>query len=120
MKIIKRILLASLVVGNLFAFKSISYQNNSTIQGVVLKAYIDRGYGKWRNKWLFIDIKSNGKIYKIAIAPIFKISNLPINEGDEVKVDGFTPPVFPNGVIKAVEIYDITQKKDYPIWGRHY
>ena len=55
----------------------------------------------------------------MTIAPTFRISNLPIKEGDEVSVNGFTPLKFSNGVIKAVDIYDMTQKKDYPIsrWG---
>ena len=68
--------------------------------------------------WLFMDVKSNnGKIYKVAIAPTCIISNLPIKEGDKVKVEGFIPPVFPSNVTKAVDIYDVTQKRDYPIVG---
>ena len=64
-------------------------------------------------------VADNGTTYKIAIAPTLKIANLPIKEGDRVRVDGFTPPMFPEGVIKAVDIYDITQQKDYPISGRN-
>ena len=108
----------------LFGFNSIQGNANSqvgVIEGKVIKAYTDRGYGRWGNEWLFMDVKGkDGKIYKIAIAPTFRIPNLPINEGDEVRVSGFTPPIFPAGVIKATDIYDITQKRDYPIWGGIY
>jgi len=59
---------------------------------------------------------------KIGIAPAFRISNLPIKEGDIVKVKGITPPIWPSGSIRAWDIYDVTQKKDYPIagWRRGY
>ncbi len=108
----------------LFGFNSIQGNTNSqagVIEGKVIKAYTAPGFGRMGNEWLFMDVKGkNGKIYKIAIAPTFRISNLPINEGDEVRVSGFTPPIFPVGVIKATDIYDVTQKKDYPIWGGGY
>ncbi len=118
----KFIILIGMVVA-LFGFDSISNPNSGTIEGKVTKAYTQQGYGKWKKEWLFMDIVSdNGTTYKIAIAPTFRISNLPIKEGDRVKVDGFTPSMFPQGVIKAVNIYDITQQKDYPIagWGPKY
>ena len=108
----KKIVMSVLVVMTLFGFNSI----NNAIEGKVIKAYTQKGYGRMANEWLFMDVKGkDGKIYKIAIAPTFRISNLPINEGDEVRVSGFTPPMFPADVIKATDIYDITQKRDYPI-----
>ena len=123
----KLMLLVFLVIG-LFGFNSINSDANSTypaysgsIKGVVVKAYTQPGFGRWGYEWLFMDVKGNdGKIYQIAIAPTFRIANLPIKEGDVVEVSGFTPPIFPAGVIKAVDIYDVTQKRDYPIWGGFY
>ena len=115
----KKLLLTLSIVGSLFAFNSISTQNtenNYDVEGKVIKAYTQRGYGRMGSEWLFMDIKAkDGKIYKIAIAPTFRISNLPIKEGDIVKVDGWTPPMFEAGVLKAIDIYDETQKRDYPI-----
>ena len=117
----KKLLLASMVVLSLFGFNSIQNNVNSNYTGKVIKAYVDKGYGRMEANWLFMDVKTkNGNIIKVAIAPTFKISNLPINEGDEVRVSGFTPYMFPNGVIKAFDIYDITQKRDYPISGHCY
>jgi len=114
----KKILVLVFVVGSLFAFNSIrGGGNSSVIEGKVIKAYTQTGFGRMQNEWLFMDVKSNNKIYHIAIAPTFRIPNLGINEGDIVKVNGFIPPVFSNGYIKAFDIYDITQKKDYPISG---
>jgi len=117
----KKLALSTLLALSLFGFDSIkNYQPTPTLKGKVIKAYTQAGYGRHNSTWLFMDVKGNdGKIYKVAIAPTFRISNLPIKEGDEVSVNGFTPPRFSNGVIKAVDIYDITQKKDYPIngWG---
>jgi len=114
----KKILVLVFVVGSLFAFNSIrGGGNSSVIEGKVIKAYTQTGFGRMQNEWLFMDVKSNNKIYHIAIAPTFRIPNLGINEGDIVKVNGFIPPVFSNGYVKAFDIYDITQKKDYPISG---
>ena len=114
----KKIVLASLLSLSLFGFNSIQGNSGNVVEGKVVKAYTQTGYGRMGANWLFMDVKDkNGNIIKVAIAPTFKISNLPINEGDEVKVNGFTPPMFPNGVIKAFDIYDVTQKKDYPISG---
>ena len=116
----KKLLVFSLLTLSLFGFNSIqqTVNNPPVIQGKVIKAYTAPGYGRMESSWLFMNIKDkNGKIIKIAIAPTFRISNLPINEGDEVRVNGFTPPRFPNGVVKAFDIYDITQNKDYPISG---
>ena len=103
---------------SLFGFNSIHLQNQTPIiEGKVVKAYTDRGFGRMGNEWLFMDVKTKDGIVTVAIAPTFKIPNLPINEGDEVKVYGFTPPIFPENIIKATEIYDVTQKRDYPLWG---
>jgi len=113
----KKILVLVFVVGSLFAFNSINRVNSNVIEGKVIKAYTQTGFGRMQNEWLFMDVKSNDKIYHIAIAPTFRIPNLGINEGDIVKVNGFIPPVFPNGYVKAFDIYDVTQKKDYPISG---
>ncbi len=114
----KKILLSSFIALSLFGFNSIQGNVNNGLQGKVIKAYVAQGYGRMEQNWLFMDVKDkNGKIIKVAIAPTFKISNLGINEGDEVNVQGFTPPMFANGVIKAIDIYDVTQKRDYPISG---
>jgi len=115
----KKLALSALLVLSLFGFDSIkNSQPTPTLKGKVVKAYTQAGYGRMGNEWLFMDVKGNdGKIHKVAIAPTFRISNLPIKEGDEVAVNGFTPPMFSNRVIKAVDIYDMTQKKDYPISG---
>jgi len=117
----KKLALSALLALSLFGFDSIkNSQPVPTLKGKVVKAYTQAGSGRMGNEWLFMDVKGNdGKIYKVAIAPTFRISNLPIKEGDEVSVNGFTPLRFSNGVIKAVDIYDLTQKKDYPIsgWG---
>jgi len=115
----KKLALSALLALSLFGFDSIkNSQPTPTLKGKVVKAYTQAGYGRHNSEWLFMDVKGNdGKIHKVAIAPTFRISNLPIKEGDEVAVNGFTPPMFSNGVIKAVDIYDMTQKKDYPISG---
>jgi len=114
----KKFVLFGLVLSSLFAFRSIEGNYSNYIVGKVVKAYTQAGFGRWGREWLFMDVKSkDGKVYHIAIAPTFVISNLGINEGDEVKVAGFVPPIFPNGYIKAVNIYDVTQKRDYPITG---
>ena len=110
---------------SLFGFNSISNKNiqnypTPTIEGKVIKAYTDRGFGRMGYEWLFMDVQTKNGVVTVAIAPTFRIPNLPINEGDEVKVYGFTPPIFPENVIKATDIYDITQKRDYPIWGGGY
>jgi len=119
----KKLLLSTILAISLFGFQSISKQKPiPRITGKVIKAYTQRGYGRMGYEWLFMDVKTkSGKIYHIAIAPTFRIGNLPINEGDIVAVDGFTPLSFPRDVIKAVDIYDITQKRDYPVsrWGRY-
>ena len=117
----KKLALSALLALSLFGFDPIkNSQPTPTLKGKVVKAYTQAGYGRMGNEWLFMDVKGNdGKIHKVAIAPTFRISNLPIKEGDEVAVNGFSHPRFSNGVIKAVDIYDMTQKKDYPIsgWG---
>ena len=117
----KKIVIASLLSLSLFGFNSIVNSNANLIEGKVVKAYVEKGYGRMEANWLFMDVKDkNGKTIKVAIAPTFKISNLPIKEGDDVRVNGFTPPMFSNGVIKAFDIYDVTQKRDYPISGPCY
>ena len=114
----KKFLLSGIIALSLFGFNSISNTNpNNSITGKVIKAYTARGFGRMGNDWLFMDVQTKNGTIKVAIAPTFKISNLPINEGDEVRVSGFTPLRFPNGVVKAFDIYDVTQKRDYPISG---
>ena len=114
----KRFLLSVGLISSLLAFDNIQNNTSYIVEGKVIKAYTQNGYGRMQNQWLFMNIKtSNGVIRQIAIAPTFRISNLPIKEGDIVKINGFTPPMFPIGVIKAWDIYDKTQKKDYPISG---
>jgi len=115
----KKLLLLA-VVSSLFAFNNIQNNTNYVLEGKVVKAYTQNGYGRMQNQWLFIDVKTKDGIRQVAIAPTFRISNLPINEGDIVKINGITPPMFPAGVIKAWDIYDVTQKKDYPISGAGY
>ena len=58
-----------------------------------------------------MDVKTDKGIEKVGIAPAFRISNLPIKEGDIVKVKGITSPVWPSGSIRVWDIYDVTQKK---------
>ena len=119
----KKYIMFVLMSITLFGFNSIQNANpNNSITGKVVRAYVSEGYGKMRHNWLFMDIATKNGIVTVAIAPTFKISNLPINEGDEVRVSGVNPPMFPRGVIKAFDIYDITQKRDYPIsgYGYHY
>jgi len=114
----KKFVLFILVLSSLFAFRNIEGNYSNYIIGKVIRAYTKAGFGRWGREWLFMDVKSkDNKVYHIAIAPTFVISNLGIIEGDEVKVAGFVPPIFPNGYIKAVDIYDVTQKRDYPISG---
>ena len=115
----KKLALSALLALSLFGFDSIkNSQPTPTLKGKVVKAYTQTGYGRHNSNWLFMDIKGNeGKIHKVAIAPTFRISNLSIKEGDEVSVNGFTPTRFSNGVIKAVDIYDMTQKRDYRVSG---
>ena len=119
----KKLMAVLLVAVSLFSFQSISRQKSIPMEkGIVVKAYTQRGYGRMGYEWLFMDIKTkDGRIVHVAIAPTFRIGNLPINEGDVVEVDGFTPSTFPKGVIKAVNIYDVTQKREFPIsrWGRY-
>jgi len=114
----KKIVMLISIISALLAFRNIENNYSNYIVGKVVKAYTQAGFGRGGREWLFMDVKSkDGKVYHIAIAPTFVISNLGINEGDEVKVAGFVPPIFPNGYIKAVNIYDVTQKRDYPIAG---
>ncbi len=132
----KRLAIATLLAASLFGFNAISganvnsnqtnsssYYNIPVVKGKVLKAYVQRGYGRRGYDWLFMDVKAdNGKVYKIGIAPTFVLSNLPVKEGDIVEIRGITPPYWPQGVLKAWDINDLTQKKDYPIagYGRGY
>ena len=113
----KKIVLPAILAVSLFGFNTVGHHSfTSNIEGKVIKAYTQEGYGKHSNQWLFMDIKDkDGKIHQIAIAPTFKIANLNIKEGDNVKIDGFTSSMFQTRIIKAVDIYDLTQKKDYPI-----
>ena len=115
----KKMLLATLLGVNLFAFNTVNGVSNNSYQmkGKVVKAYTQSGFGRRGVEWLFMDVKTNKSIEKVGIAPTFIISNLPIKEGDIVKVNGITPPVWPSGSIRALDIYDVTQKKDYPIAG---
>ena len=113
----KKVIFALLAVAALFGFNSISAKDAGVIRGKVVKAYVQRGYGRRGVEWLFMDVKTKDKVYHVGIAPSFVIPNLPVNEGDEVEVRGFTPPYWPNDTVKAWDIYDVTQKKDYPIAG---
>jgi len=114
----KKLYLSTLVaVSTLFGFQGIHNNTTYSIEGKVLKAYTQNGYGRMQNQWLFMDVKTDKEKVQIAIAPTFRISNLGIKEGDIVKINGITPPMWPAGVIKAWDIYDVTQKKDYPISG---
>ena len=113
----KKVIFAFVFTVLLFGFHFIESSSYSVV-GKVLKAYKAPGYGRMASEWLFMDVKDKkGNIVKIAIAPTFRIPNLGVNEGNEVKILGFTPPMFPNGVIKATDIYDVTKKRDYPVWG---
>ena len=139
----KKVVISVLVAAGLFGFNFSNASNsNSTtnqnqlqeynygyvVEGKVLRAYKAPGFGPRRFEWLFMDVETKNGIVKVGIAPTFRVSNLPINEGDRVRVNGYTPPYWPNGVIKAWDIYDVSQKKDYPIvgwgpgrrWGRFY
>ena len=99
---------------------SSNYNSSNQVEGKVVKAYTQGGFGPRGIDWLFMDLQTKNGIVTVGIAPTFVISNLPIQEGDIVKVTGITPPIWPNGTIRAWDIYDVTQKKDYPIagWGR--
>ena len=102
---------------SLFGF-NLNLNNQGVVEGRVIKGYTKAGFGKMGREWLFMDIKDkSGNIRHIAIAPTIKIPNLPIKEQDEVRVNGFTPPMFPQGVIKATDIYDVTQNRDYIVSG---
>ena len=113
----KKLLASLFLVGSLFGFNNVQNNTSYVLEGQVVKAYTQNGYGRMQNQWLFMDVKTKDGIRQVAIAPTFRISNLPIKEGDVVKVNGITPPMFPAGVIKAWDIYDVTQKRDYPISG---
>ena len=127
----KRFFVATFLGVSLFAFNTVNgvsnnlntsanYYNSYQIEGKVIKAYVQSGFGPRGVEWLFMDIQTKNGIVTVGIAPTFVISNLPIKEGDIVRVDGITPPIWPSGTIRAWDIYDVTQKKDYPIvgWGR--
>jgi len=116
----KKLLLTTILAGSLFAFNGIQNSASLNVEGQVIKTYKQNGYGRMKREWLFMDIKTKDGMRQVAIAPTFRISNLEIKTGDIVKVNGFTPAMFPIGVIKAWDIYDETQKKDYPISGRNY
>jgi len=115
-----KLFISAVLAGSLFAFNNVQNNTNYVLEGKVVKAYTQNGYGRMQNQWLFMNVKTKDGIRQVAIAPTFRISNLGINEGDIIKVNGFTPPMFPAGVIKAWDIYDETQKKDYPISGNGY
>ena len=122
----KKVLLSVFIGVSLFAFNNIQngVQNRNTysqnigqyvLKGKVIKAYIKEGFGPRGYKWLFMDVDTNKGIVHVGIAPVFVLSNLPINEGDIVEVNGFTPRMWPENTLKAWDIYDVTQKKDYSI-----
>ncbi|WP_457562436.1 hypothetical protein [Caminibacter pacificus] len=125
----KRLTVVVVLAASLFGFNSVSginSDNSSTsnsyyaaplLKGKVVKAYVRSGYGPRGYDWLFMDVKTSSGILHVGIAPVFVLSNLPIKEGDEVEIRGFTPPMWPEGSFKALDIYDITQKKDYTIAG---
>jgi hypothetical protein len=126
----KRLTVVVILAASLFGFNSVNgintnkshnntsvYYNTPVLKGKVLKAYVKQGYGPRGYDWLFMDVKTSSGIVHVGIAPVFVLSNLPVNEGDEVEIRGFTPPVWPEGSFKAWDIYDVTQKKDYPIAG---
>jgi len=129
----KRLLVTALLGASLFAFNTVNgvsnnsntsanYYNSYQIEGKMLRAYTQTGFGRRGVEWLVMDVQTKNGIVTVGIAPTFVISNLPIKEGDIVKVKGITPPIWPSGTIRAWDIYDVTQKKDYPIsgWGRGY
>ena len=124
----KRLLVATLLGASLFAFNTVNgvsnnsntsanYYNTYQFQGKVVKAYTQPGFGPRGFEWLFMDVQTDKGIVKVGIAPTFIISNLPIKEGDIVRVNGITPPIWPSRSIRALDIYDITQQKNYPIAG---
>ena len=109
----------------MFGFSSIegastspSSTSQSYVRGKVIRAYHRPGFGRAQNKWLFMDIKTPSGIVAVGIAPVFKISNLPIKVGDVVDVRGMRPPLWSPNTFKAWDIYDVTQRRDYPIGGR--
>jgi len=110
------ILLVAFIILFGFNLSNQTVYTSQQLDGKVIKAYKAEGYGPRHFEWLFMDIKTNKGIVKVAIAPIFRISNLPIKEGDEVKVSGFFPPYW-SGTMKAWDIYDVSQQQDYPISG---
>ena len=118
----KKILLSVSVIlvflgGNEIIFK------HDTLNGKVVKCY-KRIYssGEIKNEWFFIDLSVKNKIFHIAVVPVSKISNIPIQKGDKVKVTGFISNNLENNIFNAVYIYDFTQKKKYILaqkcfWG---
>jgi len=64
-----------------------------------------------------MDVETSNGVVSVGIAPTFVISNLPVREGDIVEVRGFTPPFWGSNTLRAWDIYDVTQKRDYPIAG---
>jgi hypothetical protein len=124
----KKLLVAVILGASLFGFNivygvsnntntSLNYYNTYQFQGKVVKAYTQSGFGRRGVEWLFMDVQTDKGIIKVGIAPTFVMSNLPIKEGDIVKIEGITPPIWPKGTIRALDIYDVTQKKDYLIRG---
>jgi len=112
----KKVVIFIAIISSLFGFQNIQGEDASNyIVGKVVKAYTNKGLGRWGREWLFMDVKTGGKVFHVALAPTFKLPNIGINEGDEVKIKWFRPTSFPPGYVKAVEIYDITQKKSYSI-----
>jgi hypothetical protein len=94
-----------------------TYAGTPAVAGKVVRAYIRRGFGPAGYDWLFMDVQTGGRVVSVGIAPTFVLSNLPIKEGDIVEVWGITPPPWPDNTLRAWEIYDKTQKRDYPVAG---
>ena len=124
----KKTVIALIFAASLFGFNAVNGSalnktanasgfNTPVLKGKVIKAYVRPGYGPRGYDWLFMDVKTASGVVHVGIAPVFVMSNLPVNEGDEVEVSGFTPPVWAEDSFKAIDIYDLTQKKDYPVAG---
>jgi hypothetical protein len=82
--------------------------------GKVMAKYTQTRFGK---NWLVLNLNKNGRFIQVMVAPTSVMSSIGVKVGDNVTIKGFTPPMWPPMLVKAYEIYDNTQNKDYKIKG---
>jgi hypothetical protein len=82
--------------------------------GVVTDKYIQNKFGE---KWLILNLNSQGRFVQVLVAPVSVMNKIGVKTGDKVSVEAYRPPMWPPMVVKAYDIFDNTQNKNYKIKG---